>query len=88
MHEVESLAVDVGDELRKGVERRLLLTPVERIAPVLDQVTRMGKGKTRLDPTPGGSSGQRTSVSRRRRSSRSAWGTSMRNGLISVMTPR
>src|SRR5215218_2394856 len=45
---------------------------------------RQSRGTPRLQPTPGSSSGQRVPASRSRRSSRSAWGTSIRNGRIPV----
>jgi hypothetical protein len=89
--EVDVLTVDLGGEVRKLVEFCLVLAPVVTGAPVLGQFLEPRQREAVVPPGVGdlvGPAGAGESVGRSVRSSRSAWGMSMRNGLIIVIPPR
>ena len=64
MQEVDGLAVDLGGELRVGVEVRFRGAPVVVLVPVIGELLQVGERMPRVQPVPGRSPGQRAVASR------------------------
>ena len=90
VQEMHRLAVDLGAELRVGVELRLLGAPVELIQPSSRPVAGRNQREPRAARCARQLLGQRVAASRAFRSARSASGIAMRNGsrVSCVVTPR
>ncbi len=87
VQEVDVQAVDLGAELREAVQPGLGRPPVVAVQPVLAQFAGVRPAERPGSSRPRSrASGHRVRRSRSRRSSRSASGTSIRNGVMSSLT--
>ena len=84
VHEVDRLAVDLGDEVGHGVHPGLLGAPVE-LPPGLDHPLQVGDRGAVVPAVAGRGAGKRVAASRRCRSSSAAWSMWMVYGVIWVL---
>jgi len=86
VQEVDVQAVDPGAELGEAVQPGLARPPVVSLQPVLAQLAGQSSGTPWDQSSTVAASGHRVRVSRSRKSSRSASGTLIRNGVMSSLT--